>query len=97
MTDMYMQDACCLSKNFLHYDLSVYMMIYDIHVHMDIYIYIYIAHLPPNLCFDIAVRETRQTQQKHLRAILSDLARLVFTYPVTSQPMHKHTCGIQCL
>ena len=26
---------------------------------------------PQDLCFDIAVREIRQTQQKHARAILS--------------------------
>ena len=26
---------------------------------------------PQDLCFDIAVREIRQTQQKHVRAILS--------------------------
>ena len=36
------------------------------------YIYIYMLAPPPqDLCFDIAVREIRQTQQKHARAILS--------------------------
>ena len=35
-----------------------------------IIIYIY-ARPPQDLCFDIAVREIRQTQQKHARAILS--------------------------
>ena len=33
---------------------------------------IYLLAPPPqDLCFDIAVREIRQTQQKHARAILS--------------------------
>ena len=36
-----------------------------------IYIYIYMLAPPQDLCFDIAVREIRQTQQKHARAILS--------------------------
>ena len=34
-------------------------------------IYIYARPPPQDLCFDIAVREIRQTQQKHVRAILS--------------------------
>ena len=50
-----------------------------------------------NLCFDIAARET-WTQQKHVPAILSDLLGLDLAYTwrkLTSQPMQKHTCGIQ--
>ena len=35
------------------------------------HIYIYMLAPPQDLCFDIAVREMRQTQQKHARAILS--------------------------
>ena len=37
-------------------------------IYHNIYIY---ARPPQDLCFDIAVREMRQTQQKHARAILS--------------------------
>ena len=37
---------------------------------LSIYIYM-LAPTKKNLCFDIAARETRQTQPKHVRAILS--------------------------
>ena len=34
-------------------------------------IYIYMLPPPQDLCFDIAVRQIRHTQQKHVRAIFS--------------------------
>ena len=42
----------------------------DITGYTPLYIYM-LAPPPEDLCFDIAVREIRQTQQKHARAILS--------------------------
>ena len=43
------------------------MYIYKVYI----YIYIYMLAPPQDLCFDIAVREIIQTQQKHVRAILN--------------------------
>ena len=54
---------------FLHSDYILYIFIDYI---VFLYIHIYICSPPPqDLCFDIAVREIIQTQQKHVRAILN--------------------------
>ena len=44
----------------------------EFHMGFSKFNYIYICSPPPqDLCFDIAVRQVRQTQQKHVRAIFS--------------------------
>ncbi len=51
--------------------IYIYICLNILISHTYTYIYIYTCSPQQKICFDIAERETRQTQPKHVRAILS--------------------------